>query len=185
MAPRLALLTPAYDPMDFRAVQEARAAGLANMAMSADFHPAENGVDMAAILAGPEALVPLERINLHPYADPFEDATVEQLAAAYEALAERDYARSTGLLRSATEAHPRNHGLFCHIGIQQALMGDVAAGEATIQAARQAMVRDFPDGYGERLARFGRTLVGDFYRPDPTLLRRLEAAFDTDPVPAA
>ena len=184
MAPRLALLYPAYDPIDFRAVQEARAAGLANMAMCADFHPAENGVKMAAILAGPETLVPIERFNPYPYPDPFDDATVEQLAAAHEALAERDYARSAGLLRGAAEKHPRNHGLFCHIGIQQGLMGDMAGGEATIRAAREALLREFPDGYGERLARFARTLVRDFYQPEPTLLRRLEALFETDPAPA-
>ncbi len=44
LAPRLALICPAYDPEGYRTLQAGRTAGVSRLAMTADFHPAALGV---------------------------------------------------------------------------------------------------------------------------------------------
>jgi hypothetical protein len=180
LARRIALYYPAYDPMEFRSLQEARAAGITNIGMTADFHPGSHAPDRAALSGGPELLVPVSQVNAHPYEQPFEDDTVEHLATAYEAATDGDYDTSIALLRRIVAQHPRNHGFRCHLGIQMALTGNVRGGVRAITAARAALAKEFPE-YGARLARLAKPIVRGFYAPSPELTRRLEAIFDTDP----
>jgi hypothetical protein len=110
-----------------------------------------------------------------PHPTPYDDAMLERATTAYEALADRDFARSEPLLAEAVAADGLNHGFMCHLGVHRALRGDVAGAEQVVRAAMEGMQQRY-GSLSRSPAQHARTLLRSFYQP------RREEALAVEPL---
>ena len=176
---RLSIVYPAYEPLDYRMLQACRTAGLDHLALTADFHPGGNGALVDRVFGAAPALVPPAAMIVRRYELHYDDATIERIAIAHEAMIERDYARSGALLRDAVAADPANAGLRCHLGVHRFLEGDRGRAEDAIRAAVQEIAAAQDGGSRGRLvARSAKQIVRGFYDGPRGQIGALEAIFD-------
>lgn len=177
LADRLAIVYPAYEPMDFRMLQWVREAGVGNVALAADFHPAGLSARLDLMLSAEETPLPAERIVRFVHPEPYDAAATERVATAYESWADRDFARSERLLREAAADDPRNYGFMCHLAVHRALQGDAAGAEEQLRPAFRSLVADY-EAYGARMTRRARVVLRSHYHPTPEQAAAIEKLFE-------
>ena len=174
---RIALFYPAYDPIAFRAIQAAREAGLDNLGLVTDFHPGVFAVPLPPLLQAEGLVLPVARTGSSLHRARYDDAAVERIATAYEALADGGLARSEPLLERALAEDGLNFGFMCHLGVHRALGGDLEAAERMIRAGLAGILLHAGPGAADT-ARHARTLARSSYRPTREQLRATEMIFD-------
>ena len=155
---RLALVYPAYDPLDYEMIRLCRERRPANMAFVPHFHPGAACIDVGAFIRAGAELPAFANLLVQEYDFRYDDAAIASAIRAYESIMTRDYASSLPLLRDLLGADPRNFGFLLHVGAQQALLGDPVQGSRQHARGLRRHPRDAPQP-GDRpvcAARFAR-----------------------------
>jgi hypothetical protein len=174
---RVAIVYPAYDPAGFRMLQFVREAGVENVALGVDFHPGGLAVPLDVAMLAEETPPPARRLTRIEHPGTYTDVALERIAAAYEAGADGDLARSEPLLRAALADDPRNYGFMCHLAAQRGLQGDPEGAERFIRPALSGMIADY-GAFGLEVARHARSVPGGYHAAAGDQLGAIQSLFD-------
>lgn len=176
---RLALVYPAYDPLDYEMIRLCRERRPANMAFVPHFHPGAACIDVGAFIRAGAELPAFSNLLVQDYDFRYDDAAIASAIRAYESIMTRDYASSLPLLRDLLGADPRNFGFLLHVGAQQALLGDPVQGVASMReafAGIRATHRN-PE-IGQFVLRASRAPLRYYYDADRRMIALLERLWD-------
>ena len=176
---RLALVYPAYDPLDYEMIRLCRERRPASMAFVPHFHPGLACIDVGAFVRAGAGLPALADVLVQQYDFRDDDAAIASAVRAYESIMNRDYATSLPQLRDLFAADPNNFGFLMHVGAQQALLGDPAQGVATMRDALAGIRATHRNTeIGRIVARASRAPLRYYYDADRRMIALLERLWD-------
>jgi hypothetical protein len=176
---RLALVFPAYDPLDYEMIRACREQDPAHMAYTPTFHPGFSCVDLGRLAksdAPPPAMedIVVQRFDFH-----YDDAAIRKTARAYEHIMDREYTTSLGLLREVYAQDPANYGFLCHIAYHEVLVGEREKGLDTLRQALAGIEAvNNVERIGQATRASSRPLVRYYYDVDRKTIAMLERFWD-------